>query len=1176
MPLFGNLRIPRELVDALRTHKLVIFAGAGVSMGAPTNFPDFNQLVTKIAKGCGLEKEKNESIDRYLGRLQANEVQVHKIAAEILSNKFSRPNLLHRDILALFTSADKVQIVTTNFDDQFERASRRVFTNHQTIRSHIAAALPMGDNFRGIVHLHGSIQTPEDMILTDKDFAQAYITEGWAKDFLLRLFRSYSVLFIGYSHDDLVMDYLQRALPREGFGNRFILTKEDSKSEEKWKRLNLQPIYYKLVNRRNSHYLLYQGVKKLGTFINRDILEWKKRLTILCEAPPPVDEETVDEVLESLQSIEISRVFCNRCKRSDWVLWLNEHKMIRELFNSLPLTDRDNNLCLWIAEFATSDAEIILELIRRNHYRINTEFWWALIRNIGLSNQMNYYSPEVPLLIKTLLKLAPPRLDSYSLSFVAEKCRVWGEINALLDVFFFLLNYQLRIKENRPWFSTSNLKNQITHYADIEFNTDNFILTRIWEQSLKKSDISVKLRVLKEIFIIFEKIYDDLLLCDNGQGQVDHFSYRRPAILEGEGEHAKYPEDALVDISCEILAELDAIDPVGFWKWIDLFITSRALLLRRIAIHAINNSLFLDPDKKLTFILDNLNPLLPIYKPEVLQLVKKQFTSFSLCNQDIVIQRILDYYEVDENGLRHDKWTDHFHFDWLSWLNEAGSSNILVIETLEKIRKQYPNIRKNKYFDSENGIRSLSSFNTSPITSVELREKNPSDIVDYLLSFKGEDFEGPSREGLRSIISEVVVEDFGWGERLCQELILREVWDTDLWASLFNAWQSTDITDQQKSIVLGFFEHPSILQKYPHEFTWIIQKWSQKQVNINHVWVKNAEKLADAVWRGYHPNPSLDINEGWVMQAINSVQGNIVQFWLKLVSCKLKNDFAKTNGLPEPFRKRFISIINDKGIKGRMGRTLLACQLVMLYHLDPDWTKEYLLPLFSEADSKRFSQAWEGFLTCGTLNEKLSKVIIPLISAATNRLGEITSDRLDNFVEFYTSIAVYFLENPVDEFLPPLFLNTDPKVYTRFSIEILQLLRKMETDSRDKLWNAWLKQFWTNRINSVPMYMSDLEISNMLDWLLFLGDLFPQGVELAVKMRPISSDSSILLYELNNNDAVINFPDATVDLLIYLCRCKFPYSLDYMSFVAKKVLTLTKWRNKELQVALLNFGIQDI
>jgi NAD-dependent SIR2 family protein deacetylase len=121
----GEVDFPREVLDAQRKGNLVIFAGAGVSMGAPAKCPSFWQLAEKIGNSPVPDKEGN-ALDRYLGRLHKEGVRVHEQACRILGES-SEPNLLHKELLKLFSSADKVRIVTTNFDRHFSTAAETIF-----------------------------------------------------------------------------------------------------------------------------------------------------------------------------------------------------------------------------------------------------------------------------------------------------------------------------------------------------------------------------------------------------------------------------------------------------------------------------------------------------------------------------------------------------------------------------------------------------------------------------------------------------------------------------------------------------------------------------------------------------------------------------------------------------------------------------------------------------------------------------------------------------------------------------------------------------------------------------------------------------------------------------------------------------------------------------------------
>ena len=115
----GNIEFDNCIFDALRDDKLVVFAGAGVSMAPPSNLVSFKDLTSKIAQGTG--DEPTEPLDRFLGQLQHRKVDVHNRAAEILSPAGSAPNDLHQNLLRIFRTAERVRLVTTNLKASLPR-----------------------------------------------------------------------------------------------------------------------------------------------------------------------------------------------------------------------------------------------------------------------------------------------------------------------------------------------------------------------------------------------------------------------------------------------------------------------------------------------------------------------------------------------------------------------------------------------------------------------------------------------------------------------------------------------------------------------------------------------------------------------------------------------------------------------------------------------------------------------------------------------------------------------------------------------------------------------------------------------------------------------------------------------------------------------------------------------
>ena len=237
---FGNVDIPEELLRAQQDGKLVIFAGAGVSKPHPSNLPLFSELTKQIAKDTSIKRENKEPLDRYLGRLEDNGTKVHEIAQKILSSTDSQPNDLHNDIVRLSKDRTNLKIITTNYDTHLTTTATALLQ----VEPHnifYAPALPEGDNFSGIVYLHGSVkQEPDKLILTDRDFGKAYLSKGWATKFLCDVFIEYTVLFIGYSHNDTDIYYLARGLSDRALGKRFALSKPNE--EQKWENLGITPI----------------------------------------------------------------------------------------------------------------------------------------------------------------------------------------------------------------------------------------------------------------------------------------------------------------------------------------------------------------------------------------------------------------------------------------------------------------------------------------------------------------------------------------------------------------------------------------------------------------------------------------------------------------------------------------------------------------------------------------------------------------------------------------------------------------------------------------------------------------------------------------------------------------------------------------------------------------------
>ena len=270
----GGPEFPAEFLDAVQKGEVVFFCGAGLSMG--TGLPDFPDLVRgldrilnpnpddRFDKGRTDDRKGRTDYDRMLSELEDRFVpgRMRKHARDILSKPPQDPEdeVLenHRNILKLAELAELAavpdrgfRLVTTNFDDRFARA------NGGNIRSDDAPKMPVPESpgWSSLVHLHGRICEGgdlNDLVLTAADFGRAYLSEGWARRFVVRLMRRWPVAFVGYGLDDPPMRYLMDAVrdPRgnpEEFKQAFALVGCKDGDEDKrreWEGKRVVPILY--------------------------------------------------------------------------------------------------------------------------------------------------------------------------------------------------------------------------------------------------------------------------------------------------------------------------------------------------------------------------------------------------------------------------------------------------------------------------------------------------------------------------------------------------------------------------------------------------------------------------------------------------------------------------------------------------------------------------------------------------------------------------------------------------------------------------------------------------------------------------------------------------------------------------------------------------------------------
>ena len=248
-----------------------------------------------------------------------NESPEHKLIARISSDQEGNP-----------------QIVTTNFDHLFEQA-----LEGKQDKIYEPPALPdisLGVPLTGITYLHGRLQDPDAKrhlyVLSSADFGRAYLSEGWATNFIRSLLDSYTVVLAGYQAEDPPVKYLLQGLNHDGLSDRSNLYAFEKglpeEIEAKWRDRGVSAIAYE------DHDCLWKSLEAWAERAD-DPRRWRSRIVELAmNSPSQTASHERGQVAHLVRSTPGARLFANTepAPRAEWLCvfdaWCRAAKKIRE------------------------------------------------------------------------------------------------------------------------------------------------------------------------------------------------------------------------------------------------------------------------------------------------------------------------------------------------------------------------------------------------------------------------------------------------------------------------------------------------------------------------------------------------------------------------------------------------------------------------------------------------------------------------------------------------------------------------------------------------------------------------------------------------------------------------------------------------------------------------------
>lgn len=232
---FDPTHVPPLLVDAVRNGNLTLLVGSGISRQAGEAFPNWIDLLLAMRQRAlergyiqPAEAQELESLIHRGQPLMAAEALRYSLPADefegLLKREFDPPGIkpaaIHRALYRLHPQL----ILTTNYDrlleDAFAAEFYRVpqvitYGNAPVVQRYLQGGRFVEDR-PVIFKLHGTIDGPDGIILSERDYRQLLYREPGYRLVLSAIFLTQTVLMIGVSFADpelrLLLEELRQSL----------------------------------------------------------------------------------------------------------------------------------------------------------------------------------------------------------------------------------------------------------------------------------------------------------------------------------------------------------------------------------------------------------------------------------------------------------------------------------------------------------------------------------------------------------------------------------------------------------------------------------------------------------------------------------------------------------------------------------------------------------------------------------------------------------------------------------------------------------------------------------------------------------------------------------------------------------------------------------------------------
>jgi len=1064
--LLGDIDIPESLLTAHKEGRLVIFTGAGVSMDPPSSLPSFRGLTRLVATRVQTTADPDSpeweaQPDAFLGSLDDNDrYNVHRLVARIVTDRNSEPNQNH-DALARIATKSSPRVVTTNYDLHLE--SRLAEHSAGPIDVFQAPAVPLGDNFSGLVYLHGSAAAaPERLVVTDRDFSKAYFHAAWAARFVERMFNHYAVLFVGYSHSDVVMKYLGLGVGPNA--ERYVIT--DDPDNAIWERLRVKTLAYP----KGDHGVLTQALTEWADLAEMGLLEHRQRIRTIVAGTAPSAEQSIAKrtppnqlsyLQDCIRRPDRVGFFCTYASDPGWLDWIAGEPTFRAIFDQQqPPNQVTERLATWFVEtFAFTDEETAKEAWRvfaASGGTLSTALWNALV------TELHRYTNERPGHVRQWiwLLIAQEHAGCYIdwLDYALEWDGVWEDRELTLALLAHLLEPQLKSESNWPLGGLA-----------VDTRGDQHWLDQAWSNKFKP-DLQ---GILFEVFpIVDQALKQHLVLEERVGGGAFGFSWRRPAIQPHvtDKDHHRSTIDVLIDAARDCIEVMWTVSPERANQITRRWSKSPYTLLHRLAIHGVANSPALEADARVQFLINSGIAAERDSLQETYQLLATAAPELSPCTLDELIAT----YAPDGDAV-HEQFKA---FTAYNVLIRSGAQYEPLRVAFDAIQEVH-NFTADEYPGMNGGVFVSWVGDHPPLTPEEFEQKvldSPVDAISYINAFEDRlppRGSGPTREDALAMLRGTVRDKPTLGLALWPHATHY----LDVQGAIVSAWGHLKDPDSAAAVIAAL--NSADLRSLQHQVGQFLLYAAQAK-DVPWDIVPGVDEFIDAFWHACGTHESFESAEGtdWLSVIINVPVGHLMDFWFRVFHLRWAAAGDAWGGLPEADRNFLNRALDDRTTRGAHALTQISGRLAYLDQADSIWCREQLLPLHSWSEPLVAEPFWWGVLSFGRWNSGLvvAGLLRGLIDTG-NYLDMFTRSQRRRWAGFLASIAVRTEFPRAATWVSDFTAVAAPADRELWIGCLNDELEALDEQGRETVWTTWLYNYWHNRTQDVPVMFEQAEMN---------------------------------------------------------------------------------------------------